>query len=127
MQLQNCFLETIQEKLIMKISAAKLGSAFAALALFFSAQNSFAQNFYKWVDAKGSTHYTATPPPNTAKKKGKVATYGWKNSSAAPAAAAENNASPAAENTAKETEKAAPEPAVQENKSAHPSQTPAAR
>lgn len=33
-----------------------------------------AQNFYKWVDAKGSTHYTATPPPKNAKKLGKVNT-----------------------------------------------------
>ena len=45
------------------------------------AQSSFAQNFYKWVDAKGSTHYTSTPPPKSAQKKGKVDTHGWKNSS----------------------------------------------
>lgn len=24
---------------------------------------SHAQNFYKWTDASGSTHYTTTPPP----------------------------------------------------------------
>lgn len=33
-----------------------------------------AQNFYKWVDTKGSTHYTATPPPKNAKKLGSVNT-----------------------------------------------------
>ncbi|MCH4246452.1 MAG: DUF4124 domain-containing protein [Acinetobacter populi] len=37
--------------------------------------HSYAQNFYKWVDANGSTHYTATPPPKNAKKISKVATY----------------------------------------------------
>ncbi|MFU8925415.1 DUF4124 domain-containing protein [Acinetobacter puyangensis] len=36
---------------------------------------SYAQNFYKWIDAKGSTHYTSTPPPKNAKKLGKVMTY----------------------------------------------------
>lgn len=39
-----------------------------------------AQQYYKWVDRKGTTHYTTTPPPKTAKKKGKVETYGWHNS-----------------------------------------------
>ena len=33
-----------------------------------------AQNFYKWVDANGSTHYTTTPPPKNAKKLGSVNT-----------------------------------------------------
>jgi hypothetical protein len=32
----------------------------------------YLQDFYKWVDAKGSTHYTATPPPSNAKKKSKI-------------------------------------------------------
>ena len=45
-----------------------------------------AQNFYKWVDAKGSTHYTTTPPPKSAKKKGQVDTYGWHNSHSTNAA-----------------------------------------
>lgn len=34
-----------------------------------------AQPYYKWIDAKGSTHYTLTPPPKGAKKQGKVETY----------------------------------------------------
>ena len=33
------------------------------------------KNFYKWVDKNGSTHYTTTPPPSTAKRLGKVETY----------------------------------------------------
>ena len=39
----------------------------------------FAKEYYKWVDAKGSTHYTITPPPKSAQKKGKVDTYGANN------------------------------------------------
>lgn len=35
----------------------------------------YAQDFYKWVDASGSTHYSATPPPSSAKKLGSVSTY----------------------------------------------------
>ena len=46
------------------------------LALFFSHQ-SYAKEYYKWVDSKGSTHYTATPPPKSAKNKGKIDTYGY--------------------------------------------------
>ena len=65
----------------MKMSFLKLGSVASTFVLIFMAQSSFAQNFYKWVDAKGSTHYTSTPPPKSAQKKGKVDTHGWKNSS----------------------------------------------
>ena len=32
-------------------------------------------HFYKWVDSKGTTHYTQTPPPKSARKIKKVATY----------------------------------------------------
>lgn len=35
----------------------------------------YAQDFYKWVDATGSTHYTVNPPPNHVKKLGSVSTY----------------------------------------------------
>lgn len=36
-----------------------------------------AQDFYKWVDANGSTHYTTTPPPKMhgVNGKGKIKTY----------------------------------------------------
>lgn len=36
-----------------------------------------AKQYYKWVDSKGSTHYTTTPPPKSARSKAKVETYGW--------------------------------------------------
>lgn len=37
----------------------------------------YAQDFYKWVDASGSTHYTTTPPPKErgVNGKGKIKTY----------------------------------------------------
>ena len=42
----------------------------------FSSSQSFAKQYYKWVDSKGSTHYTTTPPPQNAKSKSKIDTYG---------------------------------------------------
>ncbi|MEB3753582.1 DUF4124 domain-containing protein [Acinetobacter sp. MD2(2019)] len=38
----------------------------------------FAKDYYKWVDAQGSTHYTTTPPPKVKgiKNHGKIQTYG---------------------------------------------------
>ena len=56
-----------------------LSTSFTSLA-FLSIASSSAKEYYKWVDSKGSTHYTTTPPPKTAKKKGKVDTYGWRSS-----------------------------------------------
>ena len=41
-----------------------------------SMQAASAQEFYKWVDSQGSTHYTTTPPPKNAKKLATVDTYG---------------------------------------------------
>ena len=35
----------------------------------------YPQDFYKQVDASGSTHYSVTPPPSNAKKLGSVSTY----------------------------------------------------
>lgn len=40
-----------------------------------SSQN-YAQQYYKWIDANGSTHYTTTPPPKGAKRLDKFPTYG---------------------------------------------------
>lgn len=65
--------------------------------------NVMAKQYYKWVDANGSTHYTATPPPKNAKKQGKVDTYGWRNSAPTPSAqsaAANNTQSPTTAQTA---------------------------
>lgn len=45
-------------------------------ALTLNSTTSFAKEYYKWVDSKGSTHYTTTPPPKNAKKRGKIDTYG---------------------------------------------------
>lgn len=35
-----------------------------------------AQQYYKWMDKSGSTHYTTTPPTKSAKHLNKVSTYG---------------------------------------------------
>ena len=60
--------------------------AIATTALLLGSSQNYAQQYYKWVDAQGSTHYTTTPPPKSAKKKGQVDTYGWHNSHSANAA-----------------------------------------
>ena len=63
-------------------------------------QASSAQEFYKWIDSKGSTHYTTTPPPKNAKKLSKVDTYGSRQSNAvktaSPSPTAQNNTTPTA-------------------------------
>ena len=64
----------------------------AIILLFAQPATSFSQQYYKWVDAKGSTHYTTTPPPKSAKKKGKVDTYGVTASSSSSQATPVNNA-----------------------------------
>ncbi len=75
---------------VLMISAALLGST-----------SSFAKQYYKWVDRNGSTHYTTTPPPKSAIKKGKVETYGWKSAgSTAPATATTAAQNPAEKNPA---------------------------
>ena len=51
----------------------------AATAMLLSSSQNHAQQYYKWVDASGSTHYTATPPPKGAKRLDKVTTYGSHN------------------------------------------------
>lgn len=62
-----------------KTNFLMLGCSAALLLAGFSSQ-SMAKEYYKWVDAKGSTHYTTTPPPKSAKKQGKMQTHGWSNS-----------------------------------------------
>lgn len=71
------------------------------LALFFSHQ-SYAKEYYKWVDSNGSTHYSATPPPKSAKNKGKIDTYGYYSSSSQQSNSAlsqQTNSAPANSNT----------------------------
>ena len=60
----------------MSLSLIKTGFMAACVTFSLSSTTGFAKEYYKWVDAKGSTHYTTTPPPKSAKKKGKVDTYG---------------------------------------------------
>lgn len=89
-------------------------SRFAALAgmlcISLMCSNAMANEFYKWVDAKGVTHYTKTPPPKNAKKTGKVETYGWKNSYPTPS----QSTTPAAESKSAKEENSAP---VEQNQS----------
>lgn len=57
----------------------------------FASNASFAKEFYKWVDSKGSTHYTTTPPPKSSQARGKIDTYGYRTSSAPNTAPAQQN------------------------------------
>lgn len=50
-------------------------------ALSMTMTSTYAKQYYKWVDSKGSTHYTTTPPPKSARSKAKVDTYGWNGNS----------------------------------------------
>ena len=60
----------------MKFSFIVASVISTALSVSFLSTQTSASEFYKWVDANGSTHYTKTPPPKNAKKKGKVETFG---------------------------------------------------
>ncbi|WP_089605654.1 DUF4124 domain-containing protein [Acinetobacter piscicola] len=48
-----------------------------AATLGMTMTTTHAKQYYKWVDSKGSTHYTTTPPPKNSRSKTKVDTYGW--------------------------------------------------
>ena len=61
----------------MKLTHVKTSLCTAlAVCAFLCTTQTQAQQYYKWVDAKGSTHYTTTPPPKGAKRLDKIATYG---------------------------------------------------
>lgn len=75
-------------------------------ALLSSSASLWAKDYYKWVDANGSTHYTATPPPKSAQKKGKIQTYGWANSSPSQS---RSDAEPIAKEAAKAAQQAVEE------------------
>lgn len=55
--------------------ASTLGLGLMSLSHLSFAQ----QDYYKWVDSNGSTHYSTTPPPKAkgVKTRGKIKTYGW--------------------------------------------------
>ena len=97
----------------MSIQFARMTACLVGMGLAMGSTQSFAKTYYKWVDSQGSTHYTTTPPPKTAKKKGKVDTYGWKNSpqaasSEAPPAANMPNTLPTPPNAVPSAAPAAP-------------------
>lgn len=48
----------------------------ATTAILIYSSQSQAQQYYKWMDKSGSTHYTTTPPPKSAKHLNKISTYG---------------------------------------------------
>ncbi|WP_180082962.1 DUF4124 domain-containing protein [Acinetobacter sp. YH12102] len=73
----------------MKISFLTAFSLSCAISLGIYSTSASAIQYYKWVDAKGITHYTKTPPPKSAKKATTVDTYGWKNSAPASPRTAE--------------------------------------
>lgn len=98
---------TMQVKNILWISSL-------VSAVLLSTTPALAKEYYKWVDRNGSTHYTTTPPPNHAIKKGKIDTYGWHHNTTtsstptpAPNSTVENKTDTAATAPAA-TEKAAP-------------------
>lgn len=84
----------------MKISFLTALSLSCAISLGICSSSASAIQYYKWVDAKGTTHYTKTPPPKTAKKATTVDTYGWKNSAPTPPRTNETEAQ--TENSAQE-------------------------
>ncbi len=57
------------------------GALFVSISFGLMSHQASAQDFYKWTDSNGSTHYTTTPPPKVkgVKQKGKVNTSGWQN------------------------------------------------
>lgn len=71
-----------------------VSSIFALLSVA-GVSASHAKQYYKWVDSKGSTHYTTTPPPKNARSQSKVNTYGYHADSTPtnPAPTAQPNAS----------------------------------
>jgi len=68
-------------------------STIFALFSMVGVSASHAKQYYKWVDSKGSTHYTTTPPPKNARSQSKVNTYGYHGDSrpANPAPTASQN------------------------------------
>lgn len=65
--------------MILSYLKTSLYTAIATAILVYSSQSQ-AQQYYKWMDKHGSTHYTTTPPPQSAKHLNKVSTYGSQSS-----------------------------------------------
>ncbi|WP_216935073.1 MULTISPECIES: DUF4124 domain-containing protein [unclassified Acinetobacter] len=84
----------------MKISFLSTFSLSCAVTVSLFSMSASAIQYHKWVDAKGITHYTKTPPPKSAKKSTTVDTYGWKNSAPTPSRTTETEMQ--TENTSQE-------------------------
>ena len=76
----------------------------SALFLSLSSTSTMAREYYKWVDANGSTHYSKTPPPKNAKKQGRVETFGTKSSTVATTQTPQNEPTPTTNNQAPTTQ-----------------------
>ncbi|TCB78891.1 DUF4124 domain-containing protein [Acinetobacter sp. ANC 4173] len=92
----------------MSLPLHLISSVALTCALLSSSASVSAKDYYKWVDANGSTHYTTTPPPKSAQKKGKIQTYGWANSSSSQPT---TEAAPIAKEAAKAAQQAIEEKA----------------
>lgn len=89
----------------MKAAQHSIIASLIGLSFLGFTTTSFAQqDYYKWVDSHGSTHYTTTPPPKAkgVKTRGKVQTYGWA-TTPAPATTNTNNNNTSQKNTSQPT------------------------
>ena len=90
--------------------------------LALSSTSSFAKEYYKWTDSKGSTHYTTSPPPKNAKKHGKIDTYGQTASTQHTAASNSANSSTEVASSQNNTVQSQQQPVnfVQQNQAPRP-------
>ena len=108
----------------MKPSYLKTGLyTIATTALLFCSTQNHAQQYYKWVDANGSTHYTTTPPPKGAKRLKKVSTYGGNQPTQAPATTANQATQQQTQNAGRQAPDVAVETAT---RTSPPAQAPSA-
>ena len=92
-------------KQFQRFSKTVLVSAFFTIATVATTATQ-AKQYYKWVDNKGSTHYTTTPPPKNARSKSKVNTYGYQGSATA---VAPHNTQNAPQNTQQNNQQLVPQ------------------
>ncbi|MFM6958637.1 MAG: DUF4124 domain-containing protein [Acinetobacter sp.] len=100
----------------------------ATVTLLFCSSQNYAQQYYKWMDANGSTHYTTTPPPKGAKSLNKISTYGSSHPNVAPPTApqAQNETQQPAAQQTQNTNPAPVNATPQAPAAAPPIQTPVA-
>ncbi len=91
-------------KITMQSSHLKTITSITLTSLFmFCSGQIYAQQYYKWIDANGSTHYTTTPPPKGAKRLDKISTYGSNNNQSSPNASSQNQQTTPQHNTSSNT------------------------